>query len=64
MLPCQNTCPHYISGCHKTCSKWKQFLGEQQELYHKKKDYLKMHNEICSAVIRQCSESTLYKYRF
>lgn len=64
MLPCQTTCPHYHAGCHKTCGKWGEFLRSQQELRHKKKDYLKLCNETCAAVIRGCRENSLYRYRF
>lgn len=25
MLPCQRSCSAYWTGCHKTCSRWKDF---------------------------------------
>lgn len=64
MLPCQTTCPHYREGCHKACDKWAEFLRSQQELLHKKKDYLKFHNEACTAVIRSCREASLFRHRY
>ena len=30
MLPCQRSCSAYWTGCHKTCSRWKDFQAEQQ----------------------------------
>lgn len=54
MLPCQNSCSHFCDGCHKTCEDWRQFLSAQKDLLARKKDFLRVHNETCSVIIRQC----------
>ncbi len=54
MLPCQNSCPHYREGCHKTCSHWKTFVQRNGIEREKKKKYLAFYGERCSTVIRQC----------
>ena len=53
MLPCQPTCPHYASGCHKTCLRWRA-LQERQALERlEKKAYLQYYHDLCSAMTRQ-----------
>lgn len=40
MLPCQGTCPHYQSGCHKSCEAWRQLQERQRVQRQQKKAYL------------------------
>ena len=58
MLPCRETCPYYHDGCHKTCQAWQQYQAQLQKQHQEQKEYLKLHNEICSTVIRQCRTIT------
>ena len=58
MLPCQNSCSQYCAGCHKTCEAWKDFLLEQKDILARKKDFLRLHNDTCSVIIRQCRSMT------
>ncbi len=53
MLPCQNTCPHYTEGCHKTCADWKRYQALMQKDRQKRAAYLKMQEENCRVMIRQ-----------
>lgn len=32
MLPCQKNCPHFFTGCHKTCPAWREFQAQQADL--------------------------------
>ena len=48
MLPCQNTCPNYQHGCHKSCAAWKELQERQQ-----KKAYLDYYNDLCLTMARQ-----------
>ena len=53
MLPCQNSCPRYTPGCHKTCAAWRQFQRQQQAANRAKRQYLQYHNQVCATVVRQ-----------
>ena len=53
MLPCQNTCPGFHSGCHKACAWWKTFQDAQRAEREAKKQYLRYHNERCVQVSYQ-----------
>ena len=53
MLPCQRSCSAYWTGCHKTCSRWKDFQAEQQLQRAAKKRYLQYHSLRCAQETRQ-----------
>ncbi|MEQ2457224.1 hypothetical protein [Flavonifractor hominis] len=53
MLPCQNGCSAYCSGCHKNCGQWREFQARQAIQRQAKKNYLRYYNELCAAVTRQ-----------
>ena len=53
MLPCQQNCPRYAPGCHKTCSQRKEFQHQQDFQRQQKKSYLKYYNELCAVRTRQ-----------
>ncbi len=53
MLPCQKNCPVFFTGCHKTCYQWQCYLKNQTEENRKKRNFLKIHNELSSELIRQ-----------
>ena len=53
MLPCQTKCPHYHSGCHKTCTAWKEFQSRQAVERQAQKQYLKFYDSLCAQVTRQ-----------
>ena len=53
MLPCQDTCPSYREGCHKSCPHWKEFQARQRLERRAKKEYLAFYNQLCTAVTRQ-----------
>lgn len=59
MLPCQQQCPQYQRGCHKTCARWKTFQAEQQARRQAQKAYLKFYGELCSAVTHQLVTATV-----
>ena len=48
MLPCQQNCPNFKSGCHKTCLSWKEFQQGQTRKRQAQKQYLKFYNELCT----------------
>ena len=54
MIPCQEKCPRYFEGCHKSCARWKVLQAQQRSVNRKKNNYLEYHNAVCSTVIRQC----------
>lgn len=47
MLPCQNSCPDYCAGCHRTCGRWQDFQARQKTEREAKKQYLRYYNEQC-----------------
>ena len=53
MLPCQGTCPHYQSGCHKSCEAWRQLQERQRVQRQQKKAYLDYYNDLCLTMTRQ-----------
>jgi len=53
MLPCQSSCPHYQSGCHKTCPYWKEFQQRRACQQMEKTAYLQYYNELCAVRTRQ-----------
>ena len=53
MLPCQQNCPHYREGCHKSCSAWSAFQAQQKAQRQRKKDYLSYYNDLCFTMARQ-----------
>ncbi|HIW17068.1 MAG TPA: hypothetical protein H9689_06350 [Firmicutes bacterium] len=53
MLPCQDKCSAYCSGCHKTCMRWRRFQEEQRIQREEKKSYLQYHAERCAETARQ-----------
>lgn len=53
-LPCQNTCPHYCEGCHKTCAQWAQYRVTVAEQSRQIKAYLRASREETRAIIAQC----------
>lgn len=64
MIPCRDSCPDYVEGCHKTCPKWKIYQANLQEQHRQKKQWLKSQNEVCTTVLRQClSMNSSHPYR-
>ena len=53
LLPCQGTCPHYQSGCHKSCEAWRQLQERQRVQRQQKKAYLDYYNDLCLTMTRQ-----------
>ena len=53
MLPCQGNCPHYQSGCHKSCEAWRQLQERQRVQRQQKKAYLDYYNDLCLTMTRQ-----------
>lgn len=53
MLPCQSTCPHYVSGCHKVCTQWSEFQTKERERRAAQKAYLQYYIPQCDQVTRQ-----------
>ena len=53
MLPCQNTCPNYQHGCHKSCAAWKELQERQRLQRQAKKKYLKFYGALCAQSLRQ-----------
>ena len=53
MLPCQNQCPYFHPDCHKTCDRWAERQNRQREENRKRKDYLRIHNQLASEQLRQ-----------
>lgn len=53
MLPCQNTCPNYQQGCHKSCAAWKELQERQRLQRQQKKAYLDYYNDLCITMARQ-----------
>ena len=54
MLPCQNHCPRYTEGCHKTCDSWNQYRAASAEDRRRRRAYLDYYSRLCSAVERRC----------
>ncbi len=56
MLPCQNDCPVFTDGCHKSCPKWAARRLLQTEENRKKRDFLRIHNALSAELLRQYRE--------
>ena len=46
-------CPHYQSGCHKSCEAWRQLQERQRVQRQQKKAYLDYYNDLCLTMTRQ-----------
>ena len=53
MLPCQNQCASYHSGCHKSCAYWAAFQEHKRLQRQARKEYLKYYGELCAQTLRQ-----------
>ena len=64
MLPCQNECPFFHTDCHKTCAQWVERQNRQREENLKRKNLLKIHNQLCSEQLRQLQGMMPARSRF
>lgn len=53
MLPCQENCSAFCSGCHKNCAHWKLFQEQQRIEREAKKRYLQYHLNRCAQATHQ-----------
>ena len=58
MLPCQDSCPDYQTGCHKQCQRWREYQQHQQLERARKTTYLRFYRDLCGTIARQLRADT------
>ncbi len=58
MLPCQDSCHDYQTGCHKQCQRWREYQQRQQLQRAQKTTYLLFYRDLCGTIARQLRADT------